>query len=130
MPRIIDMECSVPYGAAAKAKSAEAAEARPAEPAAAGAPAQPGYGMANYGRIFRSRREGADQFAIAGCHLPGVQVDPAVGAPGQPMLPQLEGGRGAGEVAVGAVQPGPVYEAAIESQLRGVIERNAGDSQQ
>ena len=62
MPRIIDMECSVPYGATAKAKAAEAAEAKPAEPepAAAGAPAQPGYGMANYGRIFRSRREGAD----------------------------------------------------------------------
>ncbi|HTE67110.1 MAG TPA: hypothetical protein VK736_12770, partial [Candidatus Binatia bacterium] len=63
MPRIIDLECSVPYGAAAKAKAAEAAEAKPAEPepAAAGAPAQPGYGMANYGRIFRSRREGADR---------------------------------------------------------------------
>ena len=57
MPRIIDMECSVPYGANAAAKAAEPAEP---EPAAASAPAQPGYGMANYGRIFRSRREGAD----------------------------------------------------------------------
>ena len=69
MPRIIDMECSVPYGAAAKAKAAEAA-AQPGEPepAAAGAPVQPGYGMANYGRIFRSRREGAD-------HRPEGDVD-------------------------------------------------------
>jgi len=69
MPRIIDLECSVPYGAAAKAKAAEAA-AKPAEPepAAAGAPAQPGYGMANYGRIFRSRREGAD-------HRPEGELD-------------------------------------------------------
>ena len=57
MPRIIDMECSVPYGTAAEAKAAPA----PPEPAPAGGPAQPaGYGMANYARIFRSRREGAD----------------------------------------------------------------------
>ena len=59
MPRIIDMECSVPYGAAAEAKPAPAA----------GAGAQPaGYGMANYGRIFRARREGAD-------HRPDVELD-------------------------------------------------------
>ena len=56
MPRIIDMECSVPYGAAAEAKAAEAS------------PAPAGYGMANYGRIFRSRREGAD-------HRPEVELD-------------------------------------------------------
>lgn len=56
MPRIIDLECSVPYGAAAEAKAAEAS------------PAQPGYGMANYGRIFRSRREGAD-------HRPEGELD-------------------------------------------------------
>jgi predicted TIM-barrel fold metal-dependent hydrolase len=65
MPRIIDMECSVPYGAAAAEKAAEAVP----QPAAAGVPAQPaGYGMANYGRIFRSRREGAD-------HRPDVELD-------------------------------------------------------
>jgi predicted TIM-barrel fold metal-dependent hydrolase len=65
MPRIIDMECSVPYGANAEAKPVPAA---PAE-AAPGAPAQPaGYGMANYGRIFRSRREGAD-------HRPEGELD-------------------------------------------------------
>jgi predicted TIM-barrel fold metal-dependent hydrolase len=65
MPRIIDMECSVPYGAAAEAKPAPAS---PAE-AAAGAAEQPaGYGMANYGRIFRARREGAD-------HRPDVELD-------------------------------------------------------
>src|SRR5258706_12235116 len=57
MPRIIDMECSVPYGANVEKKPAAA----PAE-AAAGAtePKPAGYGMANYGRIFRARREGAD----------------------------------------------------------------------
>jgi hypothetical protein len=66
MPRIIDMECSVPYGAAAAAKAAEAkaAEAQTAE----ASPAPAGYGMANYGRIFRSRREGAD-------HRPEVELD-------------------------------------------------------
>jgi predicted TIM-barrel fold metal-dependent hydrolase len=52
----------VPYGANAAAKAAEP------EPAAASAPAQPGYGMANYGRIFRSRREGAD-------HRPAGDLD-------------------------------------------------------
>ncbi len=66
MPRIIDMECSVPYGAAAEAKPAPAS---PAPPGAAGAAEQAdGYGMANYGRIFRARREGAD-------HRPEVELD-------------------------------------------------------
>src|SRR6266446_3197448 len=50
--KIIDMECSVPYGAEHEKTAAAAAP-----PAAAG---QPGYGMANYGRIFRSRSEGND----------------------------------------------------------------------
>ena len=59
MPRIIDMECSVPYGVNA--------ESRP-EKAPAGSDAQPGYGMANYGRIFRARREGAD-------HRPAEDLD-------------------------------------------------------
>jgi len=50
--RVIDMESNVP-----KREGAE--PARPAaEPAAAERPA--GYGMANYGRIFRSRAEGHD----------------------------------------------------------------------
>jgi len=56
MVRIIDMECSIPRGAS----EADPTPAEPAPVAAAG-PAQPaGYGMANYGRIFRSRREGGD----------------------------------------------------------------------
>jgi uncharacterized protein len=56
MVRIIDMECSIP-------RAASETEPTPAEPArvATAGPAQPaGYGMANYGRIFRSRREGGD----------------------------------------------------------------------
>ena len=52
--KIIDMECSVPYGA--EHEKSAAAAAVPAQPAAG----QPGYGMANYGRIFRSRSEGND----------------------------------------------------------------------
>jgi uncharacterized protein len=57
--KIIDMECSVPYGAEHGRASAAAAPAPAADPAAAGG--QPaGYGMANYGRIFRSRSEGND----------------------------------------------------------------------
>jgi hypothetical protein len=48
--RVIDMECSVPKG--------EAAGAAPAETVSGERPA--GYGMANYGRIFRSRAEGGD----------------------------------------------------------------------
>ncbi len=54
MPRIIDMECSVPYGVNAESKPEKP------EKAAADAEAKPGYGMANYGRIFRARREGGD----------------------------------------------------------------------
>jgi predicted TIM-barrel fold metal-dependent hydrolase len=47
--RIIDMECNVPKRADAAAPAAEESSERPA-----------GYGMANYGRIFRSRAGGAD----------------------------------------------------------------------
>jgi hypothetical protein len=61
MVRIIDMECSVPYGVNAASKPAEA------EPPA-GSGDKPGYGMANYGRIFKARREGAD-------HRPAQDLD-------------------------------------------------------
>jgi uncharacterized protein len=60
MVRIIDMECSVPYGVNA--------ESRPEKPEKAAAEGQPGYGMANYGRIFRARREGGD-------HRPAEDLD-------------------------------------------------------
>ena len=57
--RIIDMECNVPKRAAANGSTpAESAPATTAAPAAAERPA--GYGMANYERIFRSRRDGGD----------------------------------------------------------------------
>ena len=49
--RVIDMECSVP-------KRADAPP--PAAPAAPRASQPAGYGMANYGRIFRSRKDGGD----------------------------------------------------------------------
>ena len=61
MVRIIDMECSVPYGVNAQSKPAAAEP-----PADAGD--KPGYGMANYGRIFKARREGAD-------HRPAEDLD-------------------------------------------------------
>src|SRR5215475_3480610 len=61
MVRIIDMECSVPYGVNAESKAAKPEKA-------GGDSAQPGYGMANYGRIFRARREGAD-------HRPAEDLD-------------------------------------------------------
>ena len=60
MVRIIDMECSVPYGVNAESKPAKAEKAA--------TEGQPGYGMANYGRIFRARREGAD-------HRPAEDLD-------------------------------------------------------
>lgn len=51
--RVIDMECSVPK------RTADAADVPAPSPPAPPAPERPaGYGMANYGRIFRSRREG------------------------------------------------------------------------
>ncbi len=68
MVRIIDMECSVPHGLVGEAEPAPA-RPEPAATAGGGAPGQPaGYGMANYSRIFRSRREGAD-------HRPEMDID-------------------------------------------------------
>jgi uncharacterized protein len=64
MVRIIDMECNVPRRttseaepASARAASADSGEATPGSVSERPA----GYGMANYGRIFRSRREGHDR---------------------------------------------------------------------
>ena len=58
MMRVVDMECSVPRRAAGPA---EASGVEAATPRAGGNADQPaGYGMANYGRIFRTRREGGD----------------------------------------------------------------------
>ena len=51
--RVIDMECSVP-----KRPEGGTPPVAPATPAGAERPA--GYGMANYERIFRSRRDGGD----------------------------------------------------------------------
>ena len=53
MVRIIDMECSV---RSTRGEPRRGAGHEPARPR----PSLAGYGMANYGRIFRSRREGAD----------------------------------------------------------------------
>src|SRR6266508_4284192 len=52
MVRIIDMECSIPRPAGEADPAPAPTESTSAGPA--------GYGMANYSRIFRSRREGAD----------------------------------------------------------------------
>jgi uncharacterized protein len=60
--RVIDMECNVPKRAADGADAAGVPT--PPGPVAADRPA--GYGMANYGRIFRSRREGSDPRPDAG----------------------------------------------------------------
>ena len=57
--RVIDMECSVPKRATNEGE-APAAGAPPAAPGAPAAERPAGYGMANYERIFRSRREGGD----------------------------------------------------------------------
>src|SRR5262245_3214040 len=57
--RVIDMECSVPKRAPADGGApAAGGPAVPADSPAAGRPT--GYGMANYERIFRSRRDGGD----------------------------------------------------------------------
>jgi predicted TIM-barrel fold metal-dependent hydrolase len=50
--RLIDMECNVPKRGGGETEPANAPAASSERPA--------GYGMANYGRIFRSRREGGD----------------------------------------------------------------------
>jgi uncharacterized protein len=55
--RVIDMECNVPKRASENGGASDASV--PAAPAAS-AERPAGYGMANYGRIFRSRQEGAD----------------------------------------------------------------------
>jgi uncharacterized protein len=57
MTRIIDMECSVPKRAATGGEPGAAASP---PPTATEATRPAGYGMANYGRIFRSRRDGGD----------------------------------------------------------------------
>ena len=68
MVRIIDMECSVPHGLPGELTTTYA----PSTPAGGGGEAergQPaGYGMANYARIFRARREGGD-------HRPAMTLD-------------------------------------------------------
>src|SRR5262249_25177276 len=60
MVRIIDMECSIPR--------TEASEPEPGHSEARSAKQPAGYGMANYGRIFRSRQEGSD-------HRPEMDLD-------------------------------------------------------
>src|SRR5882724_13392833 len=60
MVRIIDMECSIPR--------TDASQPEPGHDEATGAGQPAGYGMANYSRIFRSRREGAD-------HRPDMSLD-------------------------------------------------------
>ena len=57
--RVIDMECNVPKAGASN-EAAPTAAPTTAAPVAdqVGQPA--GYGMANYGRIFRSRSDGGD----------------------------------------------------------------------
>jgi uncharacterized protein len=56
--RVIDMECSIPKPADGEAAPAPAPP--PGAPGATVAERPAGYGMANYGRIFRSRKDGGD----------------------------------------------------------------------
>src|SRR4029450_854792 len=60
MVRIIDMECSIPKTEVSQPEPGHDQEPTAAQPA--------GYGMGNYHRIFRSRREGAD-------HRPDMGLD-------------------------------------------------------
>jgi len=60
MVRIIDMECSIPRSEASQPEPGHDQKPAAAQPA--------GYGMANYSRIFSSRREGAD-------HRPDMSLD-------------------------------------------------------
>ena len=63
MTRIIDMEVSVPRFDVGDDRT----HTEPGRGAPAGDADRPaGYGMANYGRIFRARREGADHRPAAG----------------------------------------------------------------
>jgi len=55
--RVIDMECSIPKPAEG---AVPAAAPSPDAPGANVAERPAGYGMANYGRIFRSRKDGGD----------------------------------------------------------------------
>jgi predicted TIM-barrel fold metal-dependent hydrolase len=55
--RVIDMECSIPKPAHG---AAPPPAPPPGAPGAAGAERPAGYGMANYERIFRSRKDGGD----------------------------------------------------------------------
>ena len=57
--RVIDMECSVPKRATDDGET-PAANAPPAAADTSSTPRPAGYGMANYERIFRSRRDGGD----------------------------------------------------------------------
>jgi hypothetical protein len=68
MVRIIDMECSIPKTEASEPEPGHDQEPTAAQPA--------GYGMANYSRIFRSRREGAD-------HRPDMGLDAYVATLGK-----------------------------------------------
>lgn len=56
--RVIDMECSIPKPADGAAAPAPAPP--PGAPGTTVAERPAGYGMANYGRIFRSRKDGGD----------------------------------------------------------------------
>src|SRR5262249_33036934 len=60
MVRIIDMECSIPRSESSQPEPGHDQKPTAAQPA--------GYGMANYSRIFSSRREGAD-------HRPDMSLD-------------------------------------------------------
>src|SRR5262249_28966347 len=60
MVRIIDMECSIPRSESSQPEPGHDQTPTAAQPA--------GYGMANYSRIFSSRREGAD-------HRPDLGLD-------------------------------------------------------
>ena len=60
MVRIIDMECSIPRSEASQPEPGHDQKPAAAQPA--------GYGMANYSRIFSSRREGGD-------HRPDMSLD-------------------------------------------------------
>src|SRR5262249_60620651 len=70
MVRIIDMECSIPHGLPGELSSSYVE--RPAGGTDADRGQPEGYGMANYARIFRARREGGD-------HRPAMTLDDFVG---------------------------------------------------
>src|SRR5262245_23875899 len=66
MRRIIDMECSIPHGLPGEVATTYTDRPPAGTEADRGQPA--GYGMANYARIFSSRREGGD-------HRPAMTLD-------------------------------------------------------